>query len=179
MRQEQAKKKATKLPVGDKETVNRLKQENKQLRSQRSAQSKCSRCYKCVLLRCDKGKDCSAIGKRCNRRGEADHFAASKSCRQKTKPKDKKVDTTRKLDDAADSGSGKSDESCGRILESSRVAKVHEDEKGQQESIHCQLWIMNSSDNDFSSKIRLATDAGVRKAILCRLNWEKICHKCQ
>ena len=133
--QEQTKKKATNLPEGDKETVNRLKPENKQLRSQHSAQSKSNRCDKCVLLRFDKANDCPTIGKICNRFGKIDHFAA------------------RKLDDAADLGWGESDKSFGRILESSRVAKVQEDEKGQQDSICCQLWITNSNDEDFSSKI--------------------------
>ena len=57
--QEQAKKKATKLPEGDSETVSRLKQENKQLKSRLTTKTegrKKEKCEKCVLSWCRKGE---------------------------------------------------------------------------------------------------------------------------
>ena len=179
--QEQAKKKATKLPEGDSETVSRLKQENKHLKSRltkKNEGNKKEKCERCVLYWCRKGEECPAIGKKCNKCGGTDHFAASKLCPKKGKTKDEKVDKARRVDDATDSGSGESEEGCGRIIDTTtRIANVEEN-KSKRKSIYCRLGITSDDDEVFEDKIRFATDTGVRKTIINRSDWGKIRDKC-
>ena len=110
--QEQAKKKSTKFPEGDSETVNRLKTENKRLKEKIKTGSGGGRpkCPKCCSARCKGGSECFAEGKKCNKCAGSSHFAASKLC-----PKNKK-ETTRRVSDAEDSGTEESGEEVHRIM---------------------------------------------------------------
>ena len=98
--QEQAKKKSTKLPDGEAETVNRLKLENKKLKSKLKSgsgaggkdSSSSKRCEKCCIGKCKGGSSCFAEGKKCTKCGGLSHFQASKLC----PAKNPKQTTTRK-----------------------------------------------------------------------------------
>ena len=172
--QEQARRKATKLPDGDNEVVNRLKDENKKLKDRLKKDQegdKKKKCPKCCLAKCRGGSSCFAEGKTCNKCGGTSHFAASKLC-----PK-KKTETARKIDEADETGSEESgDEKCGRILDQSITVNRLEEES--RDSIHCKLKVTSHDDNKFEARMRMATDTGVRKTILNRADWEKIRDKC-
>ena len=183
--QEQAKKKSTKLPDGEAETVSRLKQENKKLKGKLKAGSgaggstgsgSTKRCEKCCISKCKGGTSCFAEGKKCIKCGGLSHFQASKLCPEKTG----KQAIARKLEEAEDSDTDGSTESCGRIVESHSISvgKV-EGNKKNPGSIFCKLKVTSPDDTHFDSKIQLATDTGVRKTILCRADWEKIKDKCR
>ena len=171
--QEQAKKKSTKFPEGDSETVNRLKTENKRLKEKIKTGSGGGRpkCPKCCSARCKGGSECFAEGKKCNKCTGLSHFAASKLC-----PKNKK-ETTRRVSDAEDSGTEESGEEVHRIMTQTEVVNRMED-KEVKESIFCRLKVTSHDDDKFEARIKLATDTGVRKTILNRSDWFKIRDKC-
>ena len=173
--QEQARRKATKLPDGENETVSRLRDENKKLKDRLKKGDevdKKKKCNKCCLVRCKGGGSCFAEGKKCNKCGGTSHFAASKLC-----PKNK-GEQARRIGDAEETGSEESaDEKCGRILD--QCITVNRLEEKNKDSIHCKLKVTSHDDNTFEAKMRMATDTGVRKTILCRSDWEKIRDKCQ
>ena len=172
--QEQARKKASKLPDGDGETVRRLKQQNKQLQEKLKADTKLIKasCSKCCIIKCKGGSKCFAEGKRCKKCGGLSHFAASKLC----PGKNSKQTTTGKLEEEEDY---KSDESCGRIVESETVAVGKVQATPKRETIFCKLQVTGSADPGVSTTIKLATDTGVRKTILSRTDWEKIKPGCK
>ena len=161
--QEQARKKASKLPDGDGETVRRLRQQNKQLQDKLKADTKTTKatCPKCCIIKCKGGSSCFAEGKRCKRCGGLSHFAASKSC----PGKNDKQTTTRKLEEEEDY---KSDQSCGRIVESETVAVGKVQATPKRQTIFCKLQVTGLTDPGVSTTIKLATDTGVRKTILTR-----------
>ena len=98
MSQEQAKKKAARLPDGEKETVSRLQSKSKAKSKPKayaksyakSDTAKKKGCEKCGIWKCTGGDSCFAIGKSCNACKKTGHFAASKLCT-------KKSDTARKI----------------------------------------------------------------------------------
>ena len=174
--QEQAKKKSSKLPDGEAEVVNRLKQENKKLKNKLKSGSGAGgkegstdkRCEKCCIAKCKGGTSCFAEGKKCIKCGGLSHFQASKLCPEKNS----KQATARKLEEAEGSDSEGSEESCGRIMEDSiSVGKV---EAKKKNSILCKLQVTGPVENQNWAKISLATDTGVRKTILRRSDWERI-----
>lgn len=172
--QEQAKKKSTKLPDGESETVNRLKMENKKLKDRIKTGSGGTKqkCAKCCILKCRGGSNCFAEGKKCNKCGGSGHFGLSKLC-----PKNK-TETTSRVSDAEDSGTDESTEEVDRIMvQYETVNRV--EEKNKKDSIHCRLKVTSHDSHKFEAKIRLATDTGVRKTILNRSDWEKIRDKCR
>ena len=63
--QEQARKKASKLPDGEGETVRRLKQQNRLLQDKLKADNKLTKatCPKCCISKCIGGSSCFAEGK--------------------------------------------------------------------------------------------------------------------
>ena len=177
--QEQARKKAIKLPDGESETVKRLKQENKKLqhklKSGASVNSGSKRCEKCCITKCKGGSTCFAEGKKCSKCGNLSHFAASKLCPEKNT----KQAPTRKVEEAEDSDTDGSEYSCGRIVESRAVAVQKMQESEDKETIFCKLKVAGGKDQTVNSKIKLATDTGVKKTILNSLDWERIrdgCH---
>ena len=179
--QEQAKKKSTKLPDGEAETVNRLKLENKKLKNKLKSgpgsggkEGSSKRCDKCCISKCKGGATCFAEGKKCTKCGGLSHFQASKLCPERNS----KQATTRKLEEAADSDSDGSEESCGRIMESNSIS-VGKVEAKKKNSILCKLQVTGPDDGQKCAKINLATDTGVRKTILCRSDWEKIKDQCR
>ena len=177
--QEQAKKKATKLPDGESETVSRLKEENKKLKDKLkpAGEGTKKRCSKCCLSRCKGGSSCFAVGKKCNKCGGTNHFAASKLCPKNTGAG--KVDQTRRVTEADESGTDESgDEECGRIIAEPETLVAKMQEKQDKSSIFCRLGVTSHDDDQFQAKMKLATDTGVRKTILCRSDWEKIRDKC-
>ena len=168
--QEQARRKATKLPDGDKEVVIRLKDENKKLKDRLKKDPK-KTCPKCCLAKCRGGSNCFAEGKKCNKCGGSSHFAASKLCSKN------KVETSRRIGEADKTGSDESgDEKCGRILDQSIT--VNRLEEKNKDSIYSKLKVTSHDDTQFEAKMRMATDTGVRKTILNRADWEKIRDKC-
>ena len=94
--QEQAKKKAARLPDGEKETVSRLQSKVKKTKPKvyekkdKSDTAKKKGCEKCGIWKCTGGDNCFAKGKSCNACKKTGHFAASKLC-------SKKSDTARKI----------------------------------------------------------------------------------
>ena len=178
--QEQARKKSTKLPDGESETVKRLKQENKKLQHKLKsgaggAGASSKKCEKCCISKCRGGSTCFAEGKKCSKCGNMSHFAASKLCPERNT----KQAHTRKVEEAEDSDSDGSEQSCGRIVESRAVAVAKVKEGGSKETIFCKLKMFGGKDSTIKSQIKLATDTGVKKTILNRLDWERIrdgCH---
>ena len=169
--QEQARRKATKLPDGDNEVVSRLKDENKKLKDRLKKDDK-KKCQKCCLSKCRGGSQCFAEGKKCNKCGGGGHFGLSKLC-----PKNK-VETARRIGEAEDTGSEESgDERCGRILD--QCITVNRLEEKNKDSIYSKLKVTSHDDDRFEAKMKMATDTGVRKTILNRSDWEKIRGKCQ
>ena len=51
-------------------------------------------------------------------------------------------------------------------------------ERQEERSIFCRLKVTSDDDDKFQAKMKMATDTGVRKTILCRSDWEKIRDKC-
>ena len=88
--QEQAKKKAAKLPDGEKETVRRLQSKAKKTqpkgytKKDKSDTAKKKGCEKCGIWKCTGGDSCFALGKSCNACKKTGHFAASKLCAKKS-----------------------------------------------------------------------------------------------
>ena len=168
--QEQAKKKATKLPDGDNEVVNRLKLENQKLKGQmKNKQGKqIVKCEKCCHPKCrdPSGPKCWATSKVCTVCKGTGHYAASKLCPKKTTTKT----TSKRINEATESGSD-SEESVGRIMMDT-VSKVQDEKKS---SIFTTLGVTGPEEEDtFEAKIRMATDTGVRKTILNRSDWKKV-----
>ena len=177
--QEQARKKATKLPDGDSETVKRLRQENKKLQGKLKSGAKkdtktSPKCEKCCISKCRGGSTCFAEGKKCSKCGALSHFAASKLC----PGKGTKQTTTRKVEEEDDSEASETDESCGRIVESECVAVKKVQATLKNETIFCKLKATGVVDSGVTSTIKLATDTGVRKTILTKSDWEKIKRGC-
>ena len=92
--QEQSRKKASSMPGGEGETVNRLQQENESLRRQLSKDEPPkgkgkAKCSKCCIDKCPDpgGKRCIAAGKKCLQCGGDSHFARSPLCTEKKKKK--------------------------------------------------------------------------------------------
>ena len=179
--QEQARKKSNKLPDGEAEVVNRLKQENKKLKDKLKSGSGAGgkgdstdkRCEKCCIAKCKGGKSCFAEGKKFIKCGGLSHFQASKLCPEKNS----KQAMTRKLEEAGGSDSDGSEESCGRIMEDCiLVGKV---EAKKKNSILCKLKVTGPDEGQNWKKISLATDTGVRKTIVRRSDWEKIKDQCK
>ena len=171
--QEQAKKKATKLPDGENEVLNRLRLENKKLKGQMKVkQGKATpSCEKCCHPKCrdPNGPKCWATSKQCMVFQNTGHYAASKLCSKKTATKTVKT-TTKKINEATESGS-ESEESVGRVLVDT-VSKVQIEKKS---SIFTTLGATGPEEQDeFEAKIRLARDTGVRKTILNRSDWKKL-----
>ena len=176
--QEQAKKKAAKLPDGESEAVNRLQSELHKLKSKQSknsygkkdktdgdSQVKKKNCEKCGIWKCKGGENCFAQGKSCNACKKTGHFAASKLCQKK------KSDTSRNIQ--SDSGSSSdSDDTLCRII---TVAKIKKEEaKHGEENIVAKLKMAAMEDNGKEVSIRPITDTGVKKTILCKSDWAKI-----
>ena len=127
--QEQAKKKASKLPDGESETVSKLQAEVLQLKQAQgssnkfkpASSSKKKVCENCCSWRCKGGNSCYAQGKDCNACKKSGHFAASKLCQGKKK---KGQVVSRKIQEAM--SSSESEESVSRIL---TVAKMKEEKE--------------------------------------------------
>ena len=83
--QEKSKKKSDKLPDGEAEVVNRLKQENKKLKNKKSGSeakgkegSTDKRCEKCCIAECKGGRSCFAEGKKCIKCGGLSYSTTSR-----------------------------------------------------------------------------------------------------
>ena len=178
--QEQARRKATDMPGGgQEETVSRLRQENEKLKKKnqkleikQTPQTKKAvvKCNKCCMSKCPdpNGAKCLAVGKPCLSCGEKSHFSRSELC------KNKKSQTTGKIEEAQVSGSDTED-SVGRIMIVGKMADVK-----KKSSIYTSVTVSSHDDTSFQSGIRMkvATDTGVRKTILNRSDWKKIEDNC-
>ena len=163
--QEQAKKKAAKLPDRESEAVNRLQTEVHQLKSKLS---------KNFYGKKDKTDGSKKTG----------HFAASKLCQKK------KADTTRNIQ--SDTSSSDSEESLCRILTVAKIRKENskikytekedakteatemEDAKHKEDNTVAKLKMAAMEDNSKEVSIKPVTDTGVMKTILCKSDWAKI-----
>ena len=193
--QEQAKKKAAKLPDRESEAVNRLQTEVHQLKSKLSKnfygkkdKTDCSSqpkktCEKCAIWKCKGGENCIARGKTCNTCKKTGHFAASKLCQ-------KKADTARNIQ--SDTSSSDSEESLCRILTVAKIRKENsknkdtkkedakteamekEEAKHKEENIVAKLKMAAIQDNGFEVSIKPITDTGVKKTTLYKSDWAKI-----
>ncbi len=122
--QEQAKKKAAKLPDGEKETVRRLQSKAKKTqpkgyaKKDKSDTAKKKGCEKCGIWKCTGGDSCFALGKSCNACKKTGHFAASKLCAKKSV-------TARKIQtDSGGSDSDSDDTLCRILTEEVKVSKA-------------------------------------------------------
>ena len=196
MSQEQARKKASSLPGGQEEDVNRLRQENETVNRLRQEVEKLrqenrrsgaprggppgrnkanegakAKCAKCCTDRCPdpNGLRCMAAGKRCLGCGEASHFARSKLCQKK-----KKVTAGRIKEAEASFSESEDSDRVGHIT---MVGKVSH---SKNTSIYTKVLV--SSDDDetfkFGASMKMAMDTGVRKTILNKKDWEKIQDNC-
>ena len=162
--QEQATKKSERMPDAEKETVGRLKQENKALKlkikKDKSQQGGKKCCGRCQWQDCLGGSKCASEGKQCYACGGKNHFAKSRDCPQKGK--EKKDNPSSKIQVEGDSGS--EDELSRRIMEKP-VGKV---ESEISEDIFASIEIKGDGEQKFNTRIRVATDTGVGKTILNR-----------
>ena len=134
--QEQAKKKAARLPDGEKETVSRLQSKAKKTqpkayaKKDKSDTAKKKGCEKCGIWKCTGGDSCFALGKSCNACKKTGHFAASKLCAKKSV-------TARKIQTDSGSSDSDSDDTLCRILteevEVSKAAKERNVSKAAKE----------------------------------------------
>ena len=161
--QEQAKKKATVLPDGESEIVQRLKQENEKLKSKGQGQetAKKNSCSKCGNGRCKGSEQCFARDKECNHCHEVGHFI--RQCPKKKNTKKAGGNISRRIKEAEASGS-ESEKSVGRILQSIPVGRVG----AAKGDIFTKLSIQGVAG------FKVATDTGVGKTILSRADWRKI-----
>ena len=166
--QEQAKKKSTALSDGEGETVSRLRQDLEKLKGQfKDKKSKNQKkCDKCMLSKCKGGSQCFALKKKCLKCQETGHFAASKLC-----PQAKEVKKSRRIEEAEDSGSESAVSS--RILVAGKENVVQR-MNGQHNTIFTSLGIKGVSTDNFVQSIKVATDTGVQKTILCRSDWNLV-----
>ena len=181
--QEQAKKKAEKLPDGEDDTINRLQMEVEKLkqaqrpkpggngqRGSGSATGK-AKCAKCCNSRCKDpgGAGCMAASKKCIKCEEVGHFAASTLC------KVKKKSTSGKIQAAQDSDSDT--ETSSRIVEE-RAAKVQGAAKSNSIVTKVGIKAWDPEGDTTEVMIKVDTDTGVRKTILNRKDWFKIRDEC-
>ena len=160
--QEQATKKSGRLPETDKETVGRLKQQNKVLKEEikkNKGQQGGKKCGRCSWKECPGGIKCASEGKQCYACGGKNHFANARDCQHKGKFLKKKNDgkdkTSSKIQEAEDSDS--EDEMSSRILE--KLVGKMENEK--TETIFTEIKIKGDEEQDFGTRIQVATDTGV------------------
>ena len=177
--QEQAKKKAEKLPDGDEDTINRLQMEVAKLKQSRRQKSGGSgqkanggatgkaKCAKCCNTRCKDpgGMGCMAAGKKCIKCEEVGHFVASDLCKAKKKA------TSGKIQAAQDSDSDT--ETSSRIVEE-RTAKVQGAAKSNSIVTKVGIKAWDPEGDTTEVKIKVDTDTGVRKTILNRKDWFKM-----
>ena len=162
--QEQAKKKAAKLPDGENEAVNRLQSELYKLKSKQPKQSKKSKnsygkkdktdgdgqvkkkgCEKCSIWKCKGGENCFAQGKSGNACKETGHFAASKLCQKK------KNETARQIQTDSSSSSDSDNTLCGIVT----VSKIKKEEaKQEEENTVAKIKIVAMEDNGREVTIR-------------------------
>ena len=189
--QEQAKKKASKLPDGEKETVSRLQSEVQRLKAKKHKKpagayvkkdktdgTKKKSCERCGIWKCTGGDNCFAKGKSCNSCKKTGHFAISKLC-------PKKSETARKIQtDSGGSSSSDSDDTLYRIITLAKMKK-RKAEKGEltrtsqageqkEENNDAKIKMAAMDDDSRECSIRPITDTGVRKTILCKSDWAKI-----
>ena len=165
--QEQAKKKADKLPDGEKETTRALQTEVRRLTAKLSKvgekhkEEEGTKCKKCVLSRCDGGERCPAATRKCNRCGELGHFGKSTLCKGKNKEKG-----VRKVQEEESS-----EEEVGRV-EVEIVAGVAKD--GDRDNRIRVKIVARQKEGLREKELKLLADTGVRRTILNLGDWEKL-----
>ena len=172
--QEQAKKKAAKMPDVENESVNRVQSKHYKAKSKQpktsygkkdktkgDGQTKKKGCEKCTIWKCKGGENCFAQGKTCNTCKKTGHFSASKLCQKR------KIETARRIQ--TDSGSSSdSDDTLCRIV---TVSKIKEKE---EENTVAKIKMAAMEDNGREVSIRPITHTRVKKTILCKSDWAKI-----
>ena len=175
--QEQATKKSQRMPEAEKETVGRLKQENKALKQKirkNKSQQVGKKCGRCQWQDCPGDSKCASEGKQCYACGGKNHFANSRDCQQKGK--EKKNKTSSKIQQV-EGDSGSEDELSRRILE--KVEILGKVESEISEDIFTSIKIKGDGEQKFNTRIKVATDTGVGKTILNRTDWFKIADECR
>ena len=165
---EQAKKKSNKMPEGE-ETTRRVNQmKNSAVRSSDGIPRKIS-CKMCRNPRCKGEEDCFAKDKTCNKCNQKGHFSRSSECPKNKKQK--KVNA--KVQDGGEDESG-SEESSSRIIGEKTVGRL---ENRKEDTILAEIKIGGLEGR--GKKMELATDTGVSKTILNKIDWEKIQSECK
>ena len=111
------------------------------------------KCEKCCISKCKGGSACFAEGKKCSKCGGLSHITASKLCPDKGS----KQSTTRKVEEAEESDTDGSEESCGRIVESHCVPVGKLQGSQKKDSIFCKLKATGGKDTEIRATIKLAT----------------------
>ena len=175
--QEQARKKADNLPDGEDDVIKRLQQEVAQLKAKEGGEKKAAgkKCGKCCSNYCKDpdGAECLAMSRQCNVCNKSGHFRYSKLCKGKKNEKVKTKEKSKKIQQAEDSDSDT--ETSSRIVEE-RTAQLKGGAKKSNSivtKVGLQAWDPKGTPQEV--KIRVDMDTGVRKTILNRKDWFKIC----
>ena len=141
------------------EEVRRLRQENKQLKSQSQGQSQTKQpCSRCGKQSCSK-KSCPANGQKCSKCHKMNHFA--KVCKTKQKSSN--------FGQVSSASESDSEESSGRVV----VGKLN------SSSISAKLSTQGPLNDAQMEDISFATDTGISKTVLNRIDWSKIKDGCR